>query len=97
MAAARAVCPDAAQLVSAGTIDATSKHPTQTNIAFLLDSLELFTLRRRMKASQSKLRSDKNLTAEERRAMTIQATQDAARARELAKAVEGVADPFRNL
>ena len=97
MAAARAVCPDAAQRVSAGTIDATSKHPTQTNIAFLLDSLELFTLRRRMKASQSKLRSDKNLTAEERRAMAIQATQDAARARELAKAVEGVADPFRNL
>lgn len=97
MAAARAVCPEAAQLVSAGTIDATSKHPTQTNIAFLLDSLELFTLRRRMKASQSKLRSDRSLSAEERRSMAIQATQDAARARELAKAVEDVADPFRNL
>lgn len=97
MAAARAVCPEAAQLVSAGTIDAMSKHPTQTNIAFLLDSLELFTLRRRMKASQSKLRSDKSLSAEERRSMAIQATQDAARARELAKAVEDVADPFRNL
>lgn len=97
MAAARAVCPEAAQLVSAGTIDATSKHPTQTNIAFLLDSLELFTLRRRMKASQSKLRSDKSLSSEERRAMAIRATQDAARARELSKAVEGVADPFRNL
>lgn len=97
MAAARAVCPEAAQLVSAGTIDAMSKHPTQTNIAFLLDSLELFTLRRRMKASQSKLRSDRSLSAEERRSMAIQATQDAARARELAKAVEDVADPFRNL
>lgn len=97
MVAARAVCPEAAQLVSAGTIDAMSKHPTQTNIAFLLDSLELFTLRRRMKASQSKLRSDKSLSPGERRSMAIQATQDAARARELAKAVEDVADPFRNL
>ena len=36
------------------------------------------------------------LTAAERRDMTIQATRDAARVRELAKAVEGIADPFRD-
>lgn len=97
MGAVRAVCPEAPQLVSAGTIDATSKHPTETNIGFLLDTLELYTLRRRMRATQAKLRTDRTLDAAQRREMTIQATRDAARARELARAVEGVADPFRTL
>ena len=97
MGAVRAVCPEAPQLVSAGTIDATSKHPTETNIGFLLDTLELYTLRRRMRATQAKLRTDRALDATARREMTIQATRDAARARELARAVEGVADPFRTL
>ena len=96
MDAARAVCPDAAELVSAGTLSSTSRHPTQTNIAFLLDTLELYTVRRRMKAVQGRLRSDRSLSAQDRRSLTIQASQDAARARELAAAVEGVADPFRS-
>ena len=95
MAAARSVCPEAPQLVSAGTIDATSAHPTETNIEFLLDTLELYTIRRRMRQAQARLRSDRSLTVEERRDMAIRATQDAARVRELERAVEGVADPFR--
>ena len=95
MAAARAVCPDAAQLVSAGTISSTSQHPTETNIAFLLDTLELYTVRRRMKAAQARLRTDRAMPSDERRNLAIQATQDAARLRELEKRVEGVADPFR--
>ena len=95
MAAARAVCPEAPQLVSAGTIAATSAHPTETNIEFLLDTLELYTIRRRMRAAQARLRSDSSLTSDERRDMAIKATQDAARVRELERAVEGVADPFR--
>ncbi|MDM8245214.1 DNA primase [Collinsella tanakaei] len=95
MAAARSVCPEAPQLVSAGTIDATSAHPTETNIEFLLDTLELYTIRRRMWQAQARLRSDRSLTVEERRDMAIRATQDAARVRELERAVEGVADPFR--
>ena len=97
MAAARAVCPEAPQLVSAGTISSTSRHPTETNIEFLLDTLELLTVRRRMRAAQQRMRSDRSLTSEERRSMTIQATRDAARLRQLEKAVEGVADPFRDL
>lgn len=95
MVAARAVCPEAAQLVSTGTLSSTSSHPTQTTIVFLLDTLELYTVRRRMRSAQAKLRSDRSLSAEDRRALTVQATRDAARARELAAAVEGVADPFR--
>ena len=95
MAAARAVCPEAAQLVSAGTISATSQHPTETNIVFLLDTLELYTARRRMRSAQARLRTDHALTSEERRDLAIQASQDAARIRELEKRVEGVADPFR--
>lgn len=95
MDAVRAVCPEAPQLVGAGTIGATSAHPTETNIEFLLDTLELYTVRRRMKAAQARLRSDRSLSSDERREMTIQATRDAARARELERAVEGVADPFR--
>ncbi len=95
MDAVRAVCPEAPQLVGAGTIGATSAHPTETNIEFLLDTLELYTVRRRMKAAQARLRSDRSLSSDERREMTIQATKDAARARELERAVEGVADPFR--
>ena len=97
MAAARAVCPEAASLVSAGTIASTSAHPTETNIQFLLDTLELYTLKRRMQAAQGKLRSDRTLDAEARRNLVIQTTQDAARLRELSQAVEGVADPFRLL
>lgn len=97
MAAVRAVCPEAPQLVSAGTIAATSAHPTETNIEFLLDTLELYTARRRMRSMQARLRSDRSLTPEERREMAIQASRDAARVRELERAVEGVADPFRTI
>ncbi|HJG30725.1 MAG TPA: DNA primase [Collinsella ihuae] len=97
MNSVRSVCPEASKLVSAGTIDATSAHPTETNIEFLLDTLELYTIRRRMRAAQARLRTDRTLSAEERRDMTIKATQDAARVRELERAVEGVADPFRTL
>ena len=96
MAAARAVCPEAPQLVSAGTISATSQHPTETNIEFLLDTLELLTARRRMRAVQARLRSDRSLPSDERRTLAIQATQDAARIRQLERAVEGIADPFRD-
>lgn len=95
MSAARAVCAEAAQLVSAGMISATSAHPTETNITFLLDTLELYTVRRRMKSVQSRLRSDSSLGVEDKRALTIQASQDAVRIRELERAVEGIADPFR--
>lgn len=95
MGAVRAVCPEAPQLVSAGTIAATSAHPTETNIEFLLDTLELITVRRRMRSAQGRLRTDRTLTSDERRAMAIQASRDAARVRELERAVEGVADPFR--
>ena len=97
MDVARAVCEDAASLVSAGTIGVTSEHPTETNIVFLLDTLELNTLRRRMRTAQARLRSDSGMDAATRRELAIQATQDAARVRELASAVEGVADPFRTL
>ena len=95
MDAARAACPEAPQLVSAGTISTTSQHPTETNIGFLLDTLELYTVRRRMRRAQARLRTDRALSSDERRTMTIQATQDAARLRDLERAVEGVADPFR--
>ena len=67
------------------------------NIVFLLDTLELNTLRRRMRTAQARLRSESGMDAAMRRELAIQATQDAARARELASAVEGVADPFRAL
>ena len=97
MDAARAVCPEAATLVSAGSISTTSKHPTETNIAFLLDTLELYTLQRRMRAAQAKLRSDRSLDTDARRALVVQTTQDAQRLRELEKSIEGVADPFKLL
>ncbi len=95
MAAARTVCPEAAQLVATGTISSTSQHPTETNIGFLLDTLELYTVRRRVKNAQSRLRSDATLASDERRELAIQATQDAARIRELEKVVSDIADPFK--
>ncbi len=52
------MCPEAASLVSAGRISSTSKHPTETNIVFMLDTLELYTIKRRMRAAQAKLRQD---------------------------------------
>lgn len=95
MDAVRRACPEAPTLVGAGTLDVTSSHPTQTNIEFLLDTLELLTLKRRMGYAKARLRSDKGLSAEDRRSLFIQATQDSARVRELAQAVESVANPFR--
>ena len=41
------------------------------------------------------MRSDGSLSSDERREFAIQATKDAARIRELERAVEGIADPFR--
>ena len=49
-----------------------------------------------MRSTQAKIRSGRVSDAGERRELTIQATRDAARARELARELEGVADPFRN-
>ena len=95
MDAARAVCPEAASLVSAGRISATSKHPTETNIVFMLDTLELYTIKRRMRAAQAKMPQDRLLDAEARRVLTMQAVQDSQRQRELQKSIGGVADPFR--
>ena len=95
MDAARAVCPEAASLVSAGRISSTSKHPTETNIVFMLDTLELYTIKRRMRAAQAKLRQDRSLDDEARRVLTMQAMQDSQRQRELQKSIGGVADPFR--
>ena len=94
MSAVLAVCPEAPQLVSGGLISSTSAHSVQENIDFLLNTLELNTVQRRLRAVQSRLRQDRSLSHEERRELTIQATQFAARQRELQKAVNGIADPF---
>ena len=56
---------------------------------FLLDTLELYTTRRRMKTAQARLRSNRSMSSDERRELAIQATRDAARIRELEQAVEG--------
>ena len=64
MDAARAVCPEAAELVSSGRIGATSAHPTEVNIKFLLDTLALFTVRRRLKTAQGRLRQGSGLSPE---------------------------------
>jgi len=69
--------------------------PTETNIVFMLDTLELYTIKRRMRAAQAKLRQDRSLDDEARRALTVQAAQDSQRQRELQKSIGGVADPFR--
>ena len=95
MAAARAVCPDADARVSAGSIAATSAHPTETNVVFLLDTLELLVVKRRIRRALGRLKSDGALADGERRELAIQVTRDNARARELERAVGGVADPFR--
>ncbi len=97
MDAARAVCDEAASLVSAGTMAVASSHATKTNITFLLDTLELYGLRRRMQTVQARLRSGSTLDASERRELAIEASQYAARIRELASAVEDIADPFKDL
>lgn len=96
MDAARAVVPEAAQLVSLGTISTTSAHPTRTNIEFLLNALELYTVRRRYRAAQGRLRTDRTLDADARRDLTVQALADNKRIQELARAIEGVADPFHD-
>ncbi len=94
MAAVLAVCPEAPQLVSGGLISSTSKHSAKANIEFLINTLELYTVQRRLRAVQARLRQDRSLGHDERRALTIQATQFAARQRELQRAVGGIADPF---
>ena len=68
-----------------------------TDKSQLLDAVKDADEIARMRAAQARLRSDRSLSSEERRDMTIRATQDAARVRELERSVEGVADPFRML
>ena len=96
MGAAREACPEADSLVGMGTIASTSAHPTGTNIKFLLDALELATVKRRMGAAQARLRSVSGLSDEERRDLSKQAARDAARARELSAELDQVADPFND-
>lgn len=95
MNAVLAVCPEAPELVSGGLISSTSSHSTATTIEFLLDTLELYTVQRRLRAVQASLRQGRALSHDERRELTIQATRYVARQRELQKAVGGIADPFR--
>lgn len=95
MAAVLAVCPEAPELVSGGLISSTSSHSTETNIEFLLDTLELYTVQRRLRGVQAELRQGRELSHDERRELTIKATRYVARQRELQKAVGGIADPFR--
>ena len=94
MQAVLAVCPEAPQLVSSGLVSSTSTHPTDVTIEFLMNTLELYTVQRRLRAVQARLRQDRSLDRAQRRELTIQATQFAARQRELQKAVSGIADPF---
>ncbi len=94
MAAARGVCPEAAELVSAGRVAVTSAHPAEVTIKFLLDTLEFITVRRRLQGIQARLRHDRALDADERRTLLIDASQGAARMQELERALEGVADPL---
>ena len=68
---------------------------TLMDFGFMLDTLELYTIKRRMRAAQAKLRQDRSLGDEARRALTVQAAQDSQRQRELQKSIGGVADPFR--
>ena len=96
MRAARAVCPEAASLVGAGTVSSTSDHPTGTTIAFLLDAIELCVVKRRIQRTQARNRSDRTLTSGQRRELAEQVEQDSARARELERSLGNVADPFNS-
>ena len=60
-----------------------------------METIEIYTIKRRMRAAQAKLRQDRSLDDEARRALTVQAAQDSQRQRELQKSIGGVADPFR--
>ncbi|QWT16963.1 DNA primase [Collinsella sp. zg1085] len=95
MQAVRLVCPQVVELAGTGTLGTTSAHPTDTTIAFLLDTLEMYTVKRHLKSIQAQLRSNQVASVDERRTLTIQATQEARRLRELEQSVEGVANPFR--
>ena len=94
MVAARAVCPEAAELVSAGTISSTSRHPTETNISFTLDMLELYGAQRQRDAALGRLRHGSGLDPDERRQLMEQTAQLTLRIRELEQSAAAVADPF---
>lgn len=51
----------------------------------MLDTLELYTIKRRMRAAQAKLRQDRSLDDEDRRVLTVQAVQDSQRQRRAPK------------
>ena len=80
-----------------GTIEATSSHPTATNIEFLLNSLELFSAQRAMQRAQAKLRTSVSLTDEERKSLTIEVVNTVAKVQKLQKCLGDVADPFKTL
>ena len=97
MVSVRAACPNVSLIVSMGTIEATSSHPTATNIEFLLNSLELFSAQRAMQRAQSRLRTSMTLTDEERKNLTIEVKDTVLRVQKLQKSLGDVADPFKTL
>lgn len=97
MVSVRAACPNVSLIVSMGTIEATSSHPTATNIEFLLNSLELFAAQRAMQRAQSRLRTSMTLTDEERKNLTIEVKDTVLRIQKLQKSLGDVADPFKTL
>ena len=84
-------------IVGTGTIEATSSHPTQTNIEFLLNSLELYHAQRKMKRAQSRLRSSTTLTDDERKNLTIFVSKVSKKVQMLQRKLEAVADPFKTV
>ncbi len=95
MNAVLAICPEASQLVSGGLISSTSERPAAETIEFIINTLELYTVQRHLRAVQARLRGEQGLDRDERRALAIEATRFAARQRELQQAVEGFAGPFQ--
>ena len=72
---------------------ATSAHPTEVNIKFLLDTLALFTVRRGSRRPKAGSGRAPGSLRRERRELTIEASQGAARKRALERELEGRGRP----
>lgn len=89
--AASEVVPEAPRILSSGQIAATQGTTPEEKAAFVLDTVELYSTRRRIRAIRSRLRSvDTNASSQEAQDLFAQATELQRHANELSRRLSGV-------
>ncbi len=96
VAAASSVVEEAPQLLAGGTLDATAGMETDETIAFLLDTVELYSTRRKVRSIKARVARDAEQNNEAIRALFEEATRLQQRVTKLTNRIRGRIDRQKN-